>query len=203
VRSSHNAEDLDDFSGAGLHDTIPNVKGAAAVCDAIPLVWASAWKLTAYDAREHAGIDQRTVAGGALVQVAVDATAAGVLATVHPTDPDDDRNYTINAKSGLGMAVVDGRKVPESLIVSWYNKGIRVLSRSDEETRLVFDEKGGVREVPNPNRGRPVLTNKMAVDIALAGRQLTKLFKNNKLDVEWVYAGDQLYIVQTRPLVGP
>lgn len=203
VRSSHNAEDLDDFSGAGLHDTIPNVKGAAGVCEAIPLVWASAWKLTAYDAREHAGIDQSTVAGGVLVQVAVDATAAGVLATVHPTDPDDERNYTINAKSGLGIAVVDGRKVPESLIVSWYNKGIRVLSRSDEETRLVFDEKGGVREVPNPNRGRPVLTNKMAVDIALAGRQLTKLFKNNKLDVEWVYAGDQLYIVQTRPLVGP
>ena len=39
--------------------------------------------------------------------------------------------------------------------------------------------------------------------LALAGRQLTRLFKNNKLDIEWVYAGDQLYIVQTRPLVGP
>lgn len=202
VRSSHNAEDLDDFSGAGLHDTIPNVKGADAVCEAIPRVWASAWKLTAYDAREQAKIDQRTVAAGILVQVGVAATAAGVLATVHPTDPTDDRNYTINAKSGLGIAVVDGRAVPESLIVSWYNKGIRVLSRSDEETLLVFDEKGGVREVPNPHRGRPVLTNKMAVDIALAGRQLTKLFKNDKLDIEWVYAGDKLYIVQTRPLVG-
>jgi hypothetical protein len=86
--------------------------------------------------------------------------------------------------------------------VSWYNRGIRVLSRSDEETRLVFDEAGGVREVPNPSRGKPVLTNRMAVDIALAGRQLTKLFKNDKLDVEWVFAGTQLYIVQTRPLVG-
>jgi pyruvate phosphate dikinase-like enzyme len=202
VRSSTNAEDLEDFSGAGLHDTIPNVKGAAAVCEAIPLVWASTWKLGAYDAREHAGIDQRTVAGGVLVQTAVDATAAGVLATVHPTDPSDDRNYTINAKSGLGISVVDGRKVPESLIVSWYNKGIRVLSRSDEETRLVFDDSGGVREVPNPRRGKPVLTNKMAVDLALAGKQLTKLFKNDRLDVEWVYAGTQLYIVQTRPLVG-
>ena len=51
--------------------------------------------------------------------------------------------------------------------------GIRVLSRPDEATR-----------------------------IALAGRQLTKLFKNNRLDVEWVYAGPQLYIVQARPLVG-
>jgi hypothetical protein len=203
VRSSHNAEDLDEFSGAGLHDTIPNVKGAAAVCEALPRVWASAWKLSAYDARAHAGIDQRAVAAGVLVQTAVEATAAGVLATVHPTDPTDERNYTINAKSGLGIAVVDGRKIPESLIVSWYNKGIRVLSRSDEETVLVFDDKGGVREVPNPRRGEPVLTNRMAVDLALVGKQLTKLFRNDKLDVEWVYAGTQLYIVQSRPLVGP
>ncbi len=203
VRSSHNAEDLAEFSGAGLHDTIPNVKGAAAVCEALPRVWASAWKLSAYDAREHAGIDQRAVAAGVLVQTAVEATAAGVLATVHPTDPTDERNYTINAKSGLGIAVVDGRKVPESLIVSWYNKGIRVLSRSDEETVLVFDPGGGVREVPNPGRGKPVLTNRMAVEVALAGKQLTKLFRNDKLDVEWVFAGPQLYIVQARPLVGP
>jgi hypothetical protein len=28
------------------------------------------------------------------------------------------------------------------------------------------------------------------------------LVLTNKLDIEWVYVGDQLYIVQTRPLVG-
>ena len=202
VRSSHNAEDLATFSGAGLHDTFPNLKGKDEVCTALKKVWASAWKLTAYDARAHAGIDQRTVAAGALVQTGVAATAAGVLATVHPMDPTDERNYTINAKSGLGMAVVDGRKVPESLLVSWYNHGIRVLSRSDEDTQLVFDERGGVREVPNPHKGKPVLTNKMAIDLADTGRRLSLLFKNPKLDIEWVYAGSELYIVQTRPLVG-
>ncbi|MBS1119957.1 MAG: Pyruvate phosphate dikinase [Deltaproteobacteria bacterium] len=156
VRSSTNAEDLDNFSGAGLHDTKPNVKGLDAVCDAIKSVWASTWTVRAYDARDHAGIDQTKVYGSALVQIGVPATAAGVIATVHPTDPTDERNYTINAKSGLGMAVVDGRKVPESLLVSWYNKGM----------------------------------------------QLTKLFGNPKLDIEWVYVGDELFIVQTRPLVG-
>ncbi|MEJ7599114.1 MAG: PEP/pyruvate-binding domain-containing protein [Kofleriaceae bacterium] len=202
VRSSHNAEDLPTFSGAGLHDTFPNQKGKDAVCTALKQVWASAWKLTAYDARAHAGIDQSTVAAGALVQTGVAATAAGVLVTVHPTDPTDEKNYTINAKSGLGMAVVDGRKVPESLLVSWYNHGIRVLSRSDEDTKLVFDERGGIREVPNPNLGKPVLTNKMAIDLADAAKRLTKLFNNPKLDIEWVYAGSELFIVQTRPLVG-
>ena len=202
VRSSTNAEDLDNFSGAGLHDSKPNVKGAAAVCEAVKAVWSSTWTLRAYEARKHAGIDQSKVYGAVLVQVAVPATAAGVVATVHPTDPTDERNYTINAKSGLGIAVVDGRKVPESLIVSWYNHGIRVLSRSDEDTRLVFDENGGVREVPNPQKGKAVLTNKMAILLADTARKLTKLFGNPKLDIEWVYAGEELFIVQTRPLVG-
>ncbi|MBA3395696.1 MAG: PEP/pyruvate-binding domain-containing protein [Deltaproteobacteria bacterium] len=200
VRSSTNAEDLDNFSGAGLHDTRPNVKGLDAVCDAIKFVWSSTWTLRAYEARHHAGIDQSQVYGSVLVQTGIDATAAGVLVTIHPTDPNNEKNYTINAKSGLGMAVVDGRKVPESLIVSWYNHGIRVLSRSDEDTRLVFDERGGVREIPNPNKGKPVLTNKMAIRLADVARRLTKLFKNNRLDIEWLFAGDQLYIVQTRPL---
>lgn len=202
VRSSTNAEDLASFSGAGLHDTLPNVKGQDAVCNAIKFVWSSTWTLRAYDARAFAGIDQRTVYGSALVQVGVPATAAGVVATVHPTDPDDEKNYTINAKSGLGIAVVDGRKIPESLIVSWYNRGIRVLSRSDEPTMLMFDEKGGVHEVPNPNKGKPVLTDLKAVQLAQASKRLTEVFKNPKLDIEWVYVGDQLYIVQTRPLVG-
>ncbi len=201
VRSSTNAEDLPDFNGAGVYDTIPNVKGTDAVLAAIKQVWASTWKTTAFEARSHAGIAEREVYSAVLVQTGVDATAAGVLVTVHPTDPTDEKNYTVNAKSGLGISVVDGRKVPESLIVSWYNHGIRVLSRSDEDTRLVFDESGGVREVPNPHKGKPVLTNKMAIRLADTARQLTKLFRNNKLDIEWVYAGDDLYIVQTRPLV--
>jgi pyruvate,water dikinase len=136
-----------------------------------------------------------------LVQVGINATAAGVLVTEHPTDPTNEREYTINAKSGLGIAVVDGRKVPESLLVSWYNHGIRVLSRSDEDTRLVFDEKGGVHEVPNPTPGKPVLTNAMAIRLADTAKRLTKVFKNPKLDIEWAFAGDALFIVQTRPLV--
>jgi Pyruvate phosphate dikinase, AMP/ATP-binding domain len=202
VRSSTNAEDLATFSGAGLHDTVPNVKGLDAVCAALKKVWASTWTLRAYDARMHAGINQKTVYGSALIQVGVPATAAGVVATVHPTDPSDEKNYTVNAKSGIGISVVDGKKVPESLIVSWYNRGVRVLSRSDEDTHLVFDENGGVREVPNPNKGKPVLSNSHALHLAQVSHALTKLFKNRKLDIEWVYVDDQLYIVQTRPLVG-
>jgi hypothetical protein len=202
VRSSTNAEDLADFNGAGLYDTVPNLHGTDAVVGALKQVWSSVWNFAAYEDRQRAGIAHSQVYGGALVQVGVPATAAGVLLTQHPTDPNDQKNYTINAKSGLGMSVVDGKKVPESLIVSWYNHGIRVLSRSAEDTMLVFDEKGGVREVENPRKGQSVLNNRMAITLADTARRLTRLFHNNRLDIEWVFVGDQLYIVQTRPLVG-
>jgi hypothetical protein len=200
-RSSTNAEDLDGYSGAGDYDTVPNMKGEEAVVAAIKQVWASVWNLGAYEDRHHAGIDESKVYGAVLVQIGLSATAAGVLVTQHPTDPSDDRNYTINAKSGLGMAVVDGRSVPESLIVSWYNHGIRVLSRSTEDTKLVFDDQGGVREVANPDKGKPVLTTDRAVALADAAHRLTRVFKSTRLDIEWVFVDDKLYIVQTRPLV--
>ena len=124
-----------------------------------------------------------------------------MLVTAHPTDLTDERNYTINAKSGLGIRVVDGKKVPESLLVSWYNHGIRVLSRSAEDTKLVFDDTGGVHEVANPGAGKPVLTSRMAILLADTAKQLTGVFKSTRLDIEWVFAGDRLYIVQSRPYV--
>lgn len=201
VRSSGNAEDLPDFNGAGLYDTYGNQRGIDQVLDAIKKVWASTWNFAAYEDRKRAGIDQTKTMSAVLVQVGVPATSAGVLLTEHPTDPLDEKNYTINAKSGLGMSVVDGKKVPESLIVSWYNHGIRILSRSAEDTMLVFDAQGGIREVPNPHKGKAVLTNAMAILLADSARKITKLFKNDRLDIEWVFVGDKLYIVQTRPIV--
>ncbi len=201
VRSSGNAEDLDQFNGAGLYDTVPNMRGPDQVLTAVKQVWGSIWNFTAFEDRSRAKIDPAKTYSAVLVQIGVPATAAGVLVTEHPTDPTDEKNYTINAKSGLGMSVVDGKKVPESLIVSWYNHGIRVLSRSAEETKLVFDEKGGIREVPNPDAGKPVLTNTRAILLADSAKKLTKVFKNDHLDVEWVFVGEKLYIVQTRPLV--
>ena len=202
VRSSTNAEDLPGFSGAGLYDTVPNAKGTDAVIDAIKVVWASVWNLRAYEERELYRIDHTRVFGAVLVQLGVDATAAGVLVTAHPTDPTEKTVYTINAKSGLGLRVVEGKKVPESLLYDYYNHGLRVLSRSDEDTMLVFDGKGGVREVPNPNKGKPILTNPRAIQLGTAARRITRLFPPDRpLDIEWLFEGDTLNIVQARPYV--
>ena len=202
VRSSTNAEDLPGFSGAGLYDTIPNVKGADAVAQAVKDVWASVWTLRGYEERELFRIDHTKVYGAVLVQIGVNATAAGVLVTAHPTDPSQKTTYTINAKSGLGLRVVEGKKVPESLLYDVHNHGLRILSRSDEDTMLVFDGKGGVREVPNPQKGQPVITLARARVLGEAARKLVGIFPPDRpLDIEWLFVGDQLAIVQARPYV--
>ena len=203
VRSSTNAEDLEGFSGAGLYDTVPNVHGAAAVGEAVKKVWASVWNLAAYEERELYKVEQRQVYGAVLVQLGVAATAAGVLVTAHPTDPKDTHTIQINAKSGLGMRVVDGKKLPEIVLYNTFNRGLRIVSRSDEDTMLVFSPDGGVREVPNPNRREPILTNARVQKLADAALKLKGIFpKTRPLDIEWVLRGDDLFIVQSRPFMG-
>ena len=51
VRSSTNAEDLPGFNGAGLYDTVANVRGKAALGEAVKQVWASLWNLRAVEER--------------------------------------------------------------------------------------------------------------------------------------------------------
>lgn len=203
VRSSTNAEDLPGFSGAGLYDTVPNVRGAENVAEAVRKVWASVWNLAAYEERELYRIDHKQVYGAVLVQIGVPATAAGVLVTAHPTDPTDTRTFTINAKSGLGMRVVDGKKIPEILLYNTFNKSLRIVSRSDEDTMLVFQQDGGVREVPNPKKGDPILTNARVAKLSDAAQKIRGIFpKDRPLDIEWVLKGEDVFIVQSRPYMG-
>ena len=202
VRSSTNAEDLPGFNGAGLYDTVPNVKGEEALEAAVKTVWASVWNVRAYEEREFFGIDHRAVYGAVLVQAGVDATAAGVLITTNVFAKDERTTYTINAKSGLGIRVVEGRKVPEQILFDWMNRHIRVLSRSDEDTMLVFDGDGGVKEVPVPEKGEPVLTDDRAQRLVDAARAIVEVFpKDAPQDIEWLFEGEQLHIVQSRPYV--
>lgn len=53
----------------------------------------------------------------------------------------------------------------------------------------------------NPTKGQSVLTSTRATALADTAHELMRLFKNSRLDIEWVYVGDKLYIVQVRPLV--
>ena len=146
------------------------------------------------------GMNHREVYPGVLIQTAVNASAAGVLLT---TDiwGHNPHTYTINAKFGLGMRVVEGQKIPEQILYDASNHGTRIISRSNETTMLVFDPKNGVREVPTP-AGDTILTESRARALGDAVQPLIRLFSSDAaLDVEWVLEGEKIWIVQARPYV--
>ncbi|MEZ4367378.1 MAG: PEP/pyruvate-binding domain-containing protein [Kofleriaceae bacterium] len=201
VRSSTNAEDLPGFNGAGLYDTVANVVGKDAIGEAIKTVWASLWNLRAVEERTAFGIDHRQVFAGVMIQVGVKATAAGVLVSTNLWDRSDLDGFTINAKWGLGMRVVEGQKVPEQIIFDATNDGTKIISRSDDPVMLVFDEHGGLREVPSPGGG-VILSEERAKRLVTAVRRFMPLFRAKVLDVEWVLEGERFWIVQARPYVG-
>lgn len=200
VRSSTNAEDLPNFNGAGLYHTAPNVKGREALSVAMKAVWASLWSFRAGEERRLYRIDEGQVACGLLIQASVSATAAGVLVTRNLYVPSAANDYTINAQRGLGLRVVDGRTTPEQVIYDVRFPGTKLISRSDDTTMLVLDDKGGVREVPVPSRDA-ILTDARARVLAEQVKRIRPLFPFD-LDVEWVLEGERFYLVQARAFIG-
>ncbi len=203
VRSSTNAEDLPGFNGAGLYDTFPNVVGKHAIGEALKGVWASVWTLRAVDERDAFGINHKQVYGGVLIQIGVNASAAGVLVTKNLWDVTDDHSYTINAKFGLGMRVVEGQKVPEQIIFDPTNDGTKIISRTDDPIMLKFDANGGIHEVAVPPGEGVILTEERAKALAEQVKAFIPVFTHGQpLDVEWVLEGESFWIVQARPYVG-
>ncbi len=200
VRSSSNAEDLPNFSGAGLYSTVPNVREEAKLFEAIKTVWASLWNFEAYEARERAGIDHLKVYMAVLIQEGVNADSAGVLITADPFDRENQGTIYISAKRGLGIKVVEGKKIAEQIIYRPRSNAIRVLTRSDEDSLLTFDEQGGVKEVAIAGE-RAVLTDAVVRRLARAGGLIKRIFGGKEQDIEWIYMGGQIYIVQSRPFI--
>ena len=135
-----------------------------------------------------------------LIQQGIDADSAGVAITTDPFDPADHGAVFVNAKRGLGIKVVEGRRVAEQVLYHPGSRAIRVLTRSDEDTMLVFDDRGGVKEVTIEQQRR-VLTDPLVRGLARAALQIKRIFGGRDQDIEWVYSRGKLYIVQSRPYI--
>jgi hypothetical protein len=200
VRSSSNVEDLPNFSGAGLYTTVPNVRGADQLTEAIKTVWASLWNFEAYEARERAGVDHSQCYMAVLIQEGINSESSGVMITADPFDKDNKGAIYISAKRGLGIKVVEGQRIAEQIVFGIRSQAVRVLTRSAEDSLLTFDERGGVKEVPIAG-DRVVLTDDVIRRLAAAAANIKRVFGEKEQDIEWAYMKGQIYIVQARPFI--
>lgn len=201
VRSSSNVEDMPDFSGAGLYTTVPNVKDAAKIIEAVKTVWASLWNFEAYEARERNFIKHTGSYMGVFIQVGVDMDNGGVMITKDPFDKENEGAVYIAATRGHNIAVVNNRKIPEQILFTPKSNTIQVLTRSNQETEISFDENGGMRETPVSTERR-VLTDLTARNLVAAALAVKKVFGNKKhQDIEWGYKDGKIFILQSRPYI--
>lgn len=204
ARSSTNSEDLPNFNGAGLYTSVPNLKTDAQLIEGIKTVWASVWNFEAYEARERAGIEHTKVFMAVLIQEGVNSESSGVMITTDPFNADrnpvNQGSIYISAKRGLGMKVVEGRKIAEQVMFRPLANAVQVLTRSEEDSLLTFDENGGIKEIPISGE-RAVLTDDVVRRLAAAATRIKQVFSGKEQDIEWAYMKGQIYIVQARPFV--
>jgi rifampicin phosphotransferase len=199
VRSSSNAEDLPGFSGAGMFSTVPNVTAEADLVRAVKQVWLSTLNWEALQALQSNGFKHSKIAMAVFVQKAVASQSSGVMVTRDPFERKYGNASYISAKRGLGIRVVEGKRVAEQVLFDRYSGAVQLLSLSADDKALQLNPTGGVKEVEIP-LGQTVLNDALVRRLDSVGLQLKKLFDNKDQDVEWATDEKcQLVILQSRP----
>ncbi len=202
VRSSATTEDLPDASFAGQQESFLNVSGIDQLLQAVRGCWASLWTARAISYRMERQIQPDKISLAIVVQELVDAEAAGILFTADPVTGDD-TTIEINAAWGLGEAVVGGRVTPDTTSV---DRDSRRIMRTVINTKTIMSRSSdaGTTDVPVPYelQNAPAVTEQQAMrlaDLALVVEEIVK----NPVDIEWCRRGDQLFLLQARPITTP
>jgi rifampicin phosphotransferase len=199
VRSSATVEDLAGLSAAGQHDTYLNVRGEAAVVDAVRRCWASLWSARAISYRAGHDVAAGDVSIAVVVQRLVPAEAAGVMFTIDPVSGAPDQ-IVVSANWGLGESVVAGDVNPDVAVVDRASGALVSYQLGDKQVMTVADGVGTLEtETPAGLRSTPVLSPAQAAELGRVGLSIEKLY-GEPVDVEWARAGGELWVLQARPI---
>lgn len=199
-RSSTNAEDLDDFNGAGLYDSKTGIFGDSIKTfeKAIKQVWASVWNEASYNERELFGIDQQNIAMGVLVHRSFpDELANGVVITKNIFRTNFS-GITVNVQKGENSVVKPEKgEVCEQFIIYHFNTGT-----TDTDFDVDYTSNS------NLNNNEPILNRKEINNLFVVSRKIEekmyRYWRKNRyhpVDIEFKIVGENkdLYIKQVRP----
>lgn len=230
VRSSAAGEDSRKKAFAGLQDTYLNMVGPDHVAEAYHWDCASAYNLRSMTYRREAILDalakaeetgDDSIADAAKKEWAIENTSLSVCmmqminpvisGTAFSADTATGCRGTarkdlvsIDASYGLGEAVVGGKVTPDKLYVFQRDDGSEVVIRQMgcKDMKIVYDEKGGTREVPVPELEalRWALSLSQAEKVARGVRAVSRAYGGMIMDTEFcIDANDKLWFVQARP----
>jgi len=199
-RSSTNAEDLDDFNGAGLYDSKTGILGDSIKTfeKAIKQVWASVWNEASYNERELFGIDEQNIAMGVLVHRSFpDELANGVVITKN-IFRQNFSGITVNVQKGENSVVKPEKgEICEQFVAYHFNSGT-----NDDDFDVDYTSNS------NLNDNEPLLSRKEMSRLFMVSKKIEeKMYRYwrkslfHPVDIEFKIVGENrdLYIKQVRP----
>src|SRR5205823_6761318 len=87
----------------------------------------------------------------------------------------------ISGKRDLGMKVVEGQRIAEEVMFRPVSNSVQVLTRSEEDSLLTFDDHGGIQEIPIRGE-RVVLTDDVVRRLAAAAGHIKRVFGGKDQD---------------------
>lgn len=198
VRSSAVAEDSSAASWAGQLESYLNTTRDTLI-ENIRKCWNSikSERALAYAAEQNLPEDKLQVA--VVVQKMVDSEASGVIFSVNPITKDNNE-IMIEAGFGLGEMLVQGMITPDNFIVDKTNFQIKERTIETQEKMLVY--KDGLNqevEVPKDKQSKQCIGDKDVEELARLAVRIEEHY-GFPCDIEWAKQGDDLFIVQSRPI---
>ena len=197
VRSSGVIEDGTQHSFAGQFSTELYVSPDGLV-DAIRKVWASAYSDQVMAYCLERGLEWMGGGISIIVQEMVAADVAGVGFGLHPTEGWRDA-VVLSAVYGLGEGLVSGELDADTYIV---RAGIITKTIAHKDRGLFYalgKQKHDYRTIPVEDRDTPALSDDQIFQLAALIQQLNQDLGRPQ-DIEFAFAGQQLYLLQSRPV---
>jgi len=201
-RSSTNAEDTKDFSGAGLYTSKTGIVGSREkpIEKALQKVWASLWSYEAFIERELFNIDHSTVFMGILVHRSFPNEEANGVVITKNIYRNNYKGFLVNAQLGEISVVKPPPNVVCDQFICYPNKQNSMFANTIE-----------LISVSNQNEGEMVMNQKEIQNLANQIEHIKRHFYNKKLrsilyenyglDLEFKLEENnrELYIKQVRP----
>ena len=198
VRSSATAEDAGDTSFAGMNQTFTNVSEPELLSRVVDC-WASLFGARVFAYRAARGVHEEP-AIAVVVQPMVNADRSGVMFSADPATGDRSR-VVIEAAFGLGEVVVSGAVQPDTYVVD--KVGPRLVSTRVGHQQVAIRRGADGRdehvELSKEEGSRRVLSDDDALALARLACRVEDHYGSPQ-DMEWAFEGDDVYLVQSRPI---
>ncbi len=198
VRSSATAEDLAGASFAGQQDTFLNVKGNSELLKNIKKCFASLFTSRATYYRNKKGFKHEDTSLAVVIQKMVDSEKSGVIFSKDPSYKNN--NIIIEAVWGLGEGIVSGTVTPDKYVLS---ENLEIIDKKISNKRLAITrDSSGAKAIV---KLKPEIANAQVLkthEIRKLGEIAQKLEEHysKPQDIEFATDGEEIYIVQTRPI---